>query len=153
MNLKPGLLIKSTVLLADTYFADAVILLAEFNEKGALGFVINRSFERTLNQLEEFKEALPFPIYEGGPVDQEHLYFLHQRPDVIEEGVAVDNRFYMGGNFKQTVDAINNRTITTAELKLLVGYCGWNKDELEAEIEEGSWTVEEGIVEEVFMNW
>ncbi|WP_407522174.1 YqgE/AlgH family protein [Lacibacter sp. MH-610] len=154
MNLKPALLIKSTALLADTYFADAVILLAEFNEKGALGFVINRSFERTLNQLEEFKDILPFPIYEGGPVDQEHLYFLHQRPDLIEEGVAVDNGiYYMGGNFKQAVEAINNRTITTADLKLFVGYCGWNTGELEAEIKEGSWIVEEGMPEEVFMNW
>jgi putative transcriptional regulator len=153
MNLKPGLLIKSTALLAKSYFADAVIVLAEFNEKGALGFVINRSFERTLNQLEEFKEALPFPIYEGGPVDQEHLYFVHQRPDIIEQGVAVDNGIYLGGNFKQAVKAINNRTITTADLKLFVGYCGWNTGELEAEIEEGSWTVEEGMTEEVFMNW
>ncbi len=153
MNLKPGLFIKSTALLADSYFADAVILLAEYNEQGALGFVINRSFERSLNHLEEFKEALPFPIYEGGPVDQEHLYFLHQRPDLIQEGVAVDNGMYMGGNFKQTVEAINKRIITTADLKLFVGYCGWNTGELEAEIQEGSWTVEEGMPEEVFMNW
>jgi putative transcriptional regulator len=153
MDLKPGLFIKSTSFLADTYFADAVIFLSEYNEKGALGFVINRSFERTLNQLEEFKHALPFPIYEGGPVDQEHLYFVHQRPDLIEEGVAVDNNIYMGGNFKQAVEAINNRTITTADLKLFVGYCGWNTGELEAEIEEGSWTLEEGMTEEVFMNW
>lgn len=153
MKLKTGLLIKSTLLLNDTYFQDSLILITEYNEKGALGFIINRSFNRTLNELEEFKYSLPFPVYEGGPVDQEHLYFVHQRPDIIQEGAAIGDGMYMGGNFAQAVEAINNRIITTADLKLFVGYCGWNKGELEAEIEEGSWTVEEGMNEEVFMNW
>ena len=104
-------------------------------------------------ELEEFKHCLPFPIYEGGPVDQEHLYFVHQRPNIIEDGTFITDGMYMGGNFAKTVDAINNRKITTADLKLFVGYCGWNKGELEIEVEEGSWTVEDGLPEEVFMNW
>lgn len=153
MDLKGGLFLKSSPLLKETYFEEAGILIAEFNEKGALGFVINRSFNRTLNELEDFKDSLPFPIYEGGPVDQEHLYFVHQRPDLIADGKLIAEGMYLGGNFQQAVEAINNRTLTTADVKIFIGYCGWDGAELEAEIEEGSWTVEDGLTEEVFINW
>ena len=153
MKLKQGLFIHSTPMLNDTIFEQSVILITEYNEKGVLGFIINKSFGRMLNELEEFKHSLPFPIYTGGPVDQEHLYFVHQRPDLISEGKLIAEGMYLGGNFQQAVEAINNRTLTTADVKIFIGYCGWDGTELEAEIEEGSWTVEEGMNEEVFMNW
>lgn len=153
MKVKQGLFLKSTAALSNTIFEDTVILIAEYNVKGALGFIINKAFGRSLNELEEFIHSNSFPIYTGGPVDQEHLYFVHQRPDVINDGVLIDNGMYLGGNFQQAVQGINNRTLTTADVKIFTGYCGWNAGELEAEIAEGSWTVEEGMVEEVFMNW
>jgi putative transcriptional regulator len=153
MKLQQGFFIHSTPLLNDTIFEQTVILIAEYNEKGALGFIINKSFGRTLNELEEFKHSHPFPIYTGGPVDQEHLYFLHQRPDVIADGTLIAEGMYLGGNFQQAVEAINNRTLTTVDVKIFIGYCGWDAGELEAEIVEESWMVGEGVVEEVFMNW
>lgn len=153
MKLKQRLFIHSTPMLNDTIFEQSVILITEYNEKGALGFIINKSFGRMLNELEEFKHSLPFPIYTGGPVDQEHLYFVHQRPDLIADGKLIAEGIYLGGNFQQAVEGINNRTLTTADLKIFIGYCGWDGAELESEIEEGSWTVEEGMNEEIFMNW
>ncbi|MBX9782557.1 MAG: YqgE/AlgH family protein [Chitinophagaceae bacterium] len=153
MLLQQGAFISSTALLNETVFEHTKIFIAEYNEKGALGFVIDKVFPRRLNELEEFKNCRPFPIYEGGPVDQEHLYFVHQRPELIDDGVLIDDGLYFGGNFQQATAAINNHTITTADLKIFIGYCGWNAGELEAETEEGSWTVEEGTAEEVFMNW
>jgi putative transcriptional regulator len=153
MKLHQGLFIHSTPLLNDSIFEQTVILIAEYNEKGALGFIINKSFGRTLNELEEFKHSHPFPIYTGGPVDHEHLYFVHQRTDVIADGTLINDGIYFGGNFQQVLEAINNRTLTTADVKIFIGYCGWDAGELEAEIEEGSWRVEKGMKEEVFMNW
>jgi putative transcriptional regulator len=76
-------------------------------------------------------------------VDEEHLFMLHLRPDLVEESIAVANGVYMGGRFTQALDAINNNTITRQQCKLLIGYCGWDAAELEAEIEEGSWTIED----------
>lgn len=153
MKLKQGHFIHSTPMLKDTIFEQSVILIAEYNEKGALGFIINKSFGRMLNELKEFMHSLPFPIYTGGPVDQEHLYFVHQRPDLIADGKLIAEGLYLGGDFQQAVEAINNRTLTTADIKIFIGYCGWNKGELEIEIAEGSWFVEEGLTEEVFLNW
>jgi putative transcriptional regulator len=100
--------------------------------------------------LEEFKHSSFFPMYVGGPVDQEHLYFLHLRPDLIEEGTAVSDGIYLGGNLQQAVKAINEGNIGQDHMKIFVGYCGWDKGELETEIGEGSWVIIDGSREMVF---
>jgi putative transcriptional regulator len=141
--MKPGLFIKSTALLNDTVFENALIFITEYNAKGAMGFVVNQKFPRKLNELEEFKHAQPFPIHVGGPVDPEHLYFIHQRPDLIEGGEPVTGNIFLGGNFKSAVQHINSHILTEKDIKVFIGYCGWDYHELDAEIAEGSWEVKE----------
>jgi len=106
-----------------------------------MGFVTNKLFDRKLNKLEEFKHGIPFPLHDGGPVDREHLFFIHQRPDLIKGGTLVSNNIYLAGDFKTAVRLINDRTITGKDIKIFIGYCGWDANELEAEIAEGSWEV------------
>lgn len=146
MKPQTGMLLKSTAALKGTNFEDAVVLITEYNEKGAVGFVINKPFSRKLNELEEFKHSPAFPLYEGGPVDKEHLFFIHRRPDIVLEGKDIGEGIYYGGNFKQAVTAINNNSLTASAIKIFIGYCGWNTGELEAEIAEGSWELMEGDV-------
>lgn len=143
MKLKPGIFLNSSTTLNDTVFEDVQVYIAELNNKGALGFVINKTFTRKLNELEEFKDAADTAIYNGGPVDNEHLFFIHRRPDLIGEGKIIDNGCFFGGNFKQAIAAINSNAISDADLKIFIGYCGWDANELETEIEEGSWTISE----------
>jgi putative transcriptional regulator len=153
MMLSPGTFIQSTNALDNSVFQDVTIYITEFNKAGAMGFVVNKTFARAFNELEEFKHSIHVPMYEGGPVDQEHLYFLHQRPDLIKGGSSVANGIYLGGNMQQAVAGINDKTITGGQIKIFVGYCGWDKGELEAEIEEGSWVVMEGTKDDVFKSF
>ncbi|KAA2238568.1 YqgE/AlgH family protein [Chitinophaga agrisoli] len=141
--MKQGLFLHSTDLLDDSFFEKAVIFIAEYNEKGAMGFVVNRLFPRRLNELEEFKQVGPFPVYVGGPVDQEHIYFVHRRPDVIAGGSLVAGDVFLGGDFKDVVRGIRNGVIGEEDVKVFIGYCGWDGVELEEEVEEGSWEVME----------
>jgi putative transcriptional regulator len=150
MNLHAGTFIKSTSALINTYFEDVTIFISEHNEKGAMGFVVSRPFNRSLNELEEFKRSKNFPLYEGGPVDQEHIFFLHIRPDLIEQGSRIGNGVYLGGEFNQVLEGLNTGTLVPDHIKLFVGYCGWNKDELEAEINEGSWEIIDGNYTDIF---
>lgn len=150
MNLRAGLFIKSTTALNGTVFENATIFISEYNQEGAVGFIINHPYGRTLNELDEFRHSAHFLLYNGGPVDQEHLFFLHQRPKLIREGTPVGNGIFIGGNFNEAVKGINNKSLSAKDIKIFVGYCGWDAGELEAEIEEGSWVVAEGLEENVF---
>ena len=141
MLIQIGHILQSHSASADDYFYDAIVCVAEHNAKGALGFVINRSFPRNLNELVEFSHFPSFPLYEGGPVDQSHLYFIHKRPDIIEGGALVYDGVYFGGNFQQAVQAVASNFISRNELLIFVGYCGWNSGELEEEIKENGWSL------------
>lgn len=136
-----GTYIKSTESLKDTFFEDAIILVIRNNDDGATGFIINKPFGRSLNELEEFQNSKPFPLQVGGPVDTEHIYVLHSRPDLIKDSEQLSNDLFIGGSIGQVIDAINTDKISQQDLKLFIGYCGWDAGELESEIEEGSWII------------
>lgn len=141
--MKPGTFLIGTSLLNDTVFESAIIYITEYNDKGAMGFVVNKKFQRELNELEEFKHIRSFPLYVGGPVDQEHLFFIHKRPDLIDGGTPIADGVLLGGDFKSAVNNINSGLLTGTDIKVFIGYCGWDKGELEAEIAEGSWKLSE----------
>ncbi|MCK7559800.1 YqgE/AlgH family protein [Chitinophaga sedimenti] len=42
-----------------------------------------------------------------------------------------------GGDFNIAVQ----QALRTSDMKVFLGYCGWDKAELDAEMEEGSWVV------------
>lgn len=136
--IKPGDHIKSTSLLNDTYFEDTTILITESNDKGDIGFVLNRPYGRSLSELEAFKTT-HWPLLEGGPVDQEHLFIVHSRPDLIPSSVQITDTLFFGGEMNEVVNAIDQQLIGLDALRLFIGYCGWDGNELEEEIQEGSW--------------
>jgi putative transcriptional regulator len=139
-DLKAGIYIKSTAALNDSFFEHTTILIVEHNEEGTIGFVTNKSFGKSLHELIEFNHSKPFPLMDGGPVDREHIFVLHKRPDLIEGGEQISNGLYLGGNMEQVIEAINTKAAGKQEIQVFIGYCGWDDGELEAELEEGSWT-------------
>jgi putative transcriptional regulator len=145
MYLQAGIVLKST-LVNDETFTGATILITEYNDEGAVGFIINQPSGRYLNELEEFRDSLAFPLYNGGPVDHEHLFILHQKPVLIPGGTPIGNNLFMGGDFKQAINHINDHTLTAKDIRIFIGYCGWNAGDLESEINEGSWELAQGAV-------
>ncbi len=150
MNNLSGRILMSAPSIGDENFLKSVVFIAEHNANGALGFVVNKVFERALNDLEEFSSSPSFPLYSGGPVDKEHLYFIHKRNDLIPDGVLVTDNIYMGGDFKKVIACINAKSLTPADIKIFIGYCGWNIHELEAEIAEGSWILTDSNIDLIF---
>ena len=138
--------LRSEATETEDYFYHSILCIAEQNEKGALGFIINRPFPRSLNELQEFYFLPSFPLYEGGPVDTGHLYFLHRRPDIIEDGKQVAAGIYLGGNFSQAVTCIERGILNQDDIRIFVGYCGWDANELEEEIKAGDWTLADAIL-------
>lgn len=149
-SLKAGSILLSAPSLEDPYFDKVVIYITEYNEKGALGFVMNQQYERRFNELTEFRTSRPFPLYEGGPVEREKLFFIHRIPGIIASGTPVADGVYMGGNFEQAVQYLNTAGDAESHLRLFIGYSGWDAHELEAEMEEGSWLPVQASVTTLF---
>jgi putative transcriptional regulator len=141
MKIAPGTLLVSTALLKGSLFEETVILLVECNEKGVIGFIINKLFPRKLNELVQFSSGSALNIFYGGPVDNEHLFFVHQHSEWIDESLPVSGKIGWGGNFEQALLYIREGFILEKEIKIFIGYSGWDVQQLKDEIAEGSWEV------------
>jgi putative transcriptional regulator len=150
MNIQAGKILVSTDAMEDLNFKKSIILIARHDGDGTIGFVINKSFGRNLNELEEFKLSAPFPLHDGGPVYREHLFFIHRCNPLIPNGSLISDNIFFGGDFSQAVSLIGNGTLNSSHIKIFVGYCGWDSNELESEIVEGSWTITEDNNDRLF---
>jgi len=135
---KGRLLIAEPSILGDLSFNRSVILLADHHASGSVGFILNKPLEYSVNDLVPDVEAT-FTIYNGGPVEQDNLYFIHNIPDLIPDSVEISNGIYWGGNFEKTRDLINNGTITKDNIRFFLGYTGWDANQLESEMTANSW--------------
>ena len=75
--LKGNLLIAEPSILHDDSFNRSIILLTEHNEKSSVGFILNRPLDYTIKDLIPEIDC-SFKIYQGGPVEQDNLYFIHK---------------------------------------------------------------------------
>ncbi|MFN3755881.1 MAG: YqgE/AlgH family protein, partial [Flavobacterium sp.] len=98
---KGCLLIAEPSILGDVSFNRSVILLADHNENGSVGFILNKPLTYSLNDLIPDVEA-SFTIYNGGPVEQDNLYFIHNIPDLIPDSIEISNGIYWGGDYETT---------------------------------------------------
>jgi putative transcriptional regulator len=110
---------------------------------------LNRPLNYTVNDL------LPdinchFPVYQGGPVEQDNLYFVHKIPQLLSDSIEVANGIFWGGNFEALKDLLNNEALKTSEIRFFLGYSGWKKNQLEEEMNQNSWFVEENDFENIF---
>ena len=60
------------------------------------------------------------------------------------------NGIFWGGNFEALKDLLNNEALKTSEIRFFLGYSGWKKDQLEQEMSQNSWFVEENDFENIF---
>lgn len=139
---KGKLLVAEPSILNDFSFNRSVILLTEHNEEGTVGFILNKLSHFKLNELVP-EILIEMPIYIGGPVEQENLYFIHKVPEVIVGSIEIGNGFYWGGDLKIITDLINKQELKSDEIRFFLGYSGWDVNQLNAELEIDSWTVVE----------
>ena len=137
---KGQLLIAEPSILGDVSFNRSVILLAEHNAEGSVGFILNKPLDYTIGDLLPEIEA-SFKIYIGGPVEQDNLYFIHTIPKLINNSIEISNGIYWGGDFELTKSLINEGKINKEEIRFFLGYTGWSAAQLETEIQNNSWII------------
>ena len=151
-NLKPTkgkLLIAEPSILNDSSFNRSIILITEHSENNSVGFIFNKPLNFTINDLLPEINA-DFTIYQGGPVEQDNLYFVHQVPELIPDSIEVNNGIYWGGNFETLKNLLNNNLLQKNDIRFFLGYSGWEKNQLIDEINTKSWFISENDSEDIF---
>lgn len=145
-----GILLISDPFLKDPNFMRTVVFLCEHQEQGSFGFVLNRKYENTLDQLIPELEGFTLPVYYGGPVQLDSIHFLHQYPDEIPGGVEVLKNIYWGGDFEMVVDMIKKKIINTDKIRFFIGYSGWGTGQLGEELKEKTWLTVKALKKLIF---
>ncbi|MEN9893310.1 MAG: hypothetical protein RLY78_3605 [Pseudomonadota bacterium] len=151
--------------MADDTFAGSVVYLCEHNEQGALGLVINKPTDITLEQLFE-KIEVPLdvpalavqPVFFGGPVQTERGFVLHEslteadgaspHPRPYSSTLSVPGGLVMTTS-KDVLEALA-RGEGPARVLVTLGYSGWGAGQLEEEIGRNGWLTVDAAPEVIF---
>ena len=134
-----GVLLIADPFLKDPNFLRTVVFLCEHKEDGSFGFVINRRFENTLDELVDGLEGYKIPVYYGGPVEQHTIHLLHQYGDAIPESREIMKDIYWGGDFATVVKMIKDGEMDFSKIRFFLGYSGWGESQLDEEMKEKTW--------------
>jgi putative transcriptional regulator len=142
-NLKPakGKILISEPFLIDYYFKRSVVLLAEHSEEGTFGLILNKPVDIKISDIIEKFPDLDTPVYLGGPVKTDNIYFIHSKGEQINGSMEIIPGIYWGGEIEIVKELIALGKVSSSEIKFFVGYSGWVSRQLEAELEKNSWLV------------
>jgi putative transcriptional regulator len=146
----PGILLIADPFLKDPNFLRTVVFLCEHKEEGSFGFVLNRKYENTLDELIPGLDDLKLPVFYGGPVQMDTIHFLHQYPDEIPGSEEVIKGVYWGGDFEKVVEMLKDGTAHPDKIRFYIGYSGWSDGQLNNELEEKSWLTLAGTRKLIF---
>jgi putative transcriptional regulator len=139
-----GRLIIAMPNMLDPRFTRTVIYLCAHTEDAAMGLVVNRlndqiTFPDLLEQLDidtsDLGRGVPFHF--GGPVESGRGFVLHS-PDYHQEGTLQVSE---GVSLTATVEILRDIAVGKGPEKnlLALGYAGWGRGQLDAEIQSNSW--------------
>lgn len=140
---RKGSLLVSAPFLKDYHFARSVVLMVEHNDEGSMGIVMNKNFSNlmTLNELvPELASIPPIPLYKGGPVGRDTLFYLHTF-SYLKDALPLGNGLYVNGDFEQMKRYILAGGGTQGMVRFFMGYAGWQRGQLTQEIEANTWMV------------
>ena len=140
---RQGSLLVSAPFLKDYHFARSVVLVVEHNDEGSMGIVMNKNFSNlmTLNELvPELASIPPIPLYKGGPVGRDTLFYLHTF-SYLKDALPLGNGLYVNGDFEQMKRYILAGGETQGMVRFFMGYAGWQRGQLTQEIEANTWMV------------
>ena len=142
--------------LEDASFARSVVYLCEHSERGALGLIINKPTDISLKKLFDKvdlslgrADLTDQPVYQGGPVQTERGFVLHdpitqgaEGAEEAEESIYASTMTIPGGlEMTTSKDVLEALAEGAGPRRVLVtlGYAAWGEGQLESELAENSW--------------
>lgn len=138
---RQGSILIAEPFLAGSYFNRSIILLASFNESGAVGFILNKKVDFPVEDIFVDFPDFDSEIHIGGPVGTDSVYFIHTLGNAIPESMHIFDNLYWGGDFEVLKTQIKLGLVSSSQVRFFLGYSGWEPGQLEEEIKENSWLV------------
>lgn len=139
---KKGMILISEPFMVDPSFKRSVVFLADHDDKGSVGFVLNQPLGISLQDVvDENIGNFNVPVFFGGPVQQDMLHFIHCLGEKIPGGVEIKKGLFWGGDFESIISLIDKGEIKSDDIKFFIGYSGWSEGQLTEEIEQNTWFV------------
>ena len=130
--------------MADPFFSNTLTYICEHNEQGALGLVVNRPIDLTLEGLFE-QLGMAFanpalrgaPVMFGGPVQLDRGFVLHQPVGDWQSTMAVNQEV----GLTTSLDILQAMASGKGPNHVLVtlGYSGWAPGQIEHELAQNAW--------------
>jgi len=132
------LIVATPSILGDFNFRRSVILLASHKTSGSIGFILNKKLNYKLNDIVE-DINIKFPLFYGGPVEQDNLFYLHRLGNLIPDSIEINSSLSWNGDFKFVTKLINENKIKLNDIRFFLGCSSWSNGQLEKELDEKSW--------------
>ena len=130
--------------LADPNFHQTVTYMCDHNDEGAMGLVINRPLDIEFIELLKFlkiddtRDQHPYiPIYQGGPVQTERGFVLHEELGTWEATMPVTEN--IGVTLSQDIIEAIAHGEGPKRFLIALGYAGWGAGQLEGELAANAW--------------
>ena len=134
--------------LKDRPFEHSVIVMCEDNDKGAMGFMINKPLKHKLKDL--FKElnidysdtqedVLTKAIHVGGPINMDNIFVLYRVPHnyTYKASIKITEELMVTTSSDILRDIAKNRTPN--QYLVIAGCASWERNQLLHEIKQNSW--------------
>ena len=126
------------------YFHRTVILMVEHSEEGAFGLVLNRPSETTVGEASpELAELIgnEHLLHVGGPVQPNAVTAIGEHPDPADATKLIVGPVGM-------VDLDDPPELS--RLRVFAGYAGWGAGQLDGELEQEAWIIEDAHPDDPF---
>ena len=148
MESRRGHLLVASPTLLDPNFRRTVVLVTEHNEDGAAGLVLNRpslvQVAAAVPDLESLVDEAE-QVWVGGPVQPEAVLVLGEFVDPDDAAVPLFDSLGF-----PSLDEPEEIVPATTRRRVFAGYAGWGAGQLEEEIANEDWILEEALADDAF---
>ena len=147
---KQGDILISEPLMNDFHFGRSVVLLVDHSEAdGTFGIIVNKKLDITVNQIVDDFPDFDAPVYLGGPVADDQIFFMHTLGNLIPDSCEIMDGLYWGGDNKVLDTLIATGIANEDNVRFYLGYSGWESGQLVGELVRNSWLVSQVSTKEL----